>query len=319
MLEKLPVSGVRKLFAFLTNAMPKLNSTPFACKTATANGRPTAPSSSGCSCFFAIFYTGCPSLRDWPFHRVWPRLYYAAIPAAARGRPVVGNPGKSSRRVRWHRKPVAAGTWTGGFFCEAGRTLRREGVCQHPGAVRRPTDAPFGDLRPDQPGAGDNAIVAGRTAAGRSKRHPQPVYRAATGYCGVPRCGAAPGVDSSYPSCFFERRVKQLGLHPDTLSVSCESGMKKREAARALPLLKFGIVSADFAGFVKPLTHSGGRPIYYRSPSVLMHETKQPPLSAPFREVYEAVCGAALLPAGGGRRFPMNWAICAPGRCCTPP
>ena len=116
------------------------------------------------------------------------------------------------------------------------------------------------------------------------------------------------------PPAFFERRVKQLGLHPDTLSVSCESGMKKREAAGALSLLKFGIVSADFAGFVKPLTQAGGRPIYYRSPSLLMHETKQPPLSSPFREVYEAVCGAALFT--GRWRAPFSYEL---GYLCAGP
>lgn len=101
-------------------------------------------------------------------------------------------------------------------------------------------------------------------------------------------------VDSCYPRCFFETLLKQNDISWDYLAVSCESGKSKTEIARTLGLSKFGIVSADFNGFLKPLSKLGGKPIYYRAPVQLMKDTLHPGLSADFQETYDAICGARV-------------------------
>ena len=191
--EKLPVSGVRKLFAFLTNGNAEIKFHTIACKPRPRTGGQPPHRLRDAAAFLHILYR-LPVLRDWPFHRRLGHDYitqqYLRLPVEDLSSEIL----EISRRVRWHRKPVAAGTWTGGFFCEAEEHFGVKGFASTRALYDDPLTPLSVILRPDQPGAGDNAIVAGRTAAGRSKRHPQPVYRAATGYCGVPRCGAAPGV-----------------------------------------------------------------------------------------------------------------------------
>lgn len=101
-------------------------------------------------------------------------------------------------------------------------------------------------------------------------------------------------VDSSYPQGFYRRLLQKNQIGYDTLAVSCEQKQRKKEMAQALGLEKFGVVSADFNGFLRPLHRQGGRSIYYRAPVQLMQDAWHPTLSPEFRERYDAVCGAKV-------------------------
>ena len=108
-------------------------------------------------------------------------------------------------------------------------------------------------------------------------------------------------MDSSYPRTFFEEILRQNEIAWDTLSVSCETGQTKVDAAQSLGLERFGVVSADFKGFLRPLEKHGARPIYYRAPVQLMQDALHPGISNDFKERYDAICGARVF---SGRKRP---------------
>lgn len=101
-------------------------------------------------------------------------------------------------------------------------------------------------------------------------------------------------VDSSYPREFYLRLLKKNHIGFDTLAVSGEEKSRKLALVQKLRLEKFGVVSADFNRFLRPLHKQGGRPIYYRAPVQLMRDAWHPQLSPEFRERYDAVCGAKV-------------------------
>lgn len=71
MLEKLPVSGVRKLFAFLTNGNAEIKFHTICLQNRDRERRLTARLYSGCSCFFVTSCTGCPYCGTGRFTGVW--------------------------------------------------------------------------------------------------------------------------------------------------------------------------------------------------------------------------------------------------------
>ncbi len=108
-------------------------------------------------------------------------------------------------------------------------------------------------------------------------------------------------VDSPYPSSFFESLLQRHDIAFCSLLVSSETQNKKREMVRKLGLSHFGIVSADFNHFIRPLVKAGGKPIYYRAPVQLMKDARHPRISSDFKERYDAVCGARVF---SGRKRP---------------
>ena len=101
-------------------------------------------------------------------------------------------------------------------------------------------------------------------------------------------------MDSSYPLSFFESLFRKNGITWKTLSVSNKTKEKKRKMAMNLGLELFGVVSADFNGFIKPLSKRGAKSIYYRAPVALMKDAGHPLLSKNFQEIYDAICGARV-------------------------
>ena len=101
-------------------------------------------------------------------------------------------------------------------------------------------------------------------------------------------------VDSSYPKEFYSKILKRNHICWDTLMVSCEEKKNKQEIVKGLGLEKYGVVSADFNHFIRPLHKLGGRSIYYRAPMQLMRDVWHPKLSEEFRDQYDAVCGAKV-------------------------
>lgn len=101
-------------------------------------------------------------------------------------------------------------------------------------------------------------------------------------------------IDSSYPREFYLQLLKKNRIGFDTLAISGEEKRRKLALVQELGLEKFGVVSADFNRFLRPLHKQGGRPIYYRAPVQLMRDTWHPQLSPEFRERYDAVCGAKV-------------------------
>lgn len=101
-------------------------------------------------------------------------------------------------------------------------------------------------------------------------------------------------IDSSYPREFYLQLLKKNHIGFDTLAISGEEKRRKLALVQELGLEKFGVVSADFNRFLRPLHKQGGRPIYYRAPVQLMRDARHPQLSPEFRERYDAVCGAKV-------------------------
>lgn len=315
MLEKLPVSGVRKLFAFLTNGNAEIKFHTICLQNRDRERAANRPIVFGMQLLFCNVLYRLPVLRDWPFHRRLGHDYitqqYLRLPVEDLSSEILENPAAVCDGTGSLWLPVHG---TGAFFAKLEEHFGVKGFA----STRALYDDPLTPLSViyDRINRALGTTLSWRDELPLAEANdiPNRYIIRLLDIAAYHDVALHLVFDSSYPSCFFERRVKQLGLHPDTLSVSCESGMKKREAVGALSLSKFGIVSADFAGFVKPLTQAGGRPIYYRSPSLLMHETKQPPLSSPFREVYEAVCGAALFT--GRWRAPFSYEL---GYLCAGP
>ena len=101
-------------------------------------------------------------------------------------------------------------------------------------------------------------------------------------------------VDSSYPREFYTRLLKKNHICWDTLTISCEEQYGKLDMAKSMGLEKYGVVSADFNHFIRPLHKLGGRAIYYRAPVQLMRDAWHPRLSEEFCETYDAICGAKI-------------------------
>lgn len=129
----------------------------------------------------------------------------------------------------------------------------------------------------------------------------QPVSDPSAGYCRLPRRTNPSGHGFLLSQNFFEEILRKNEIAWDTLSVSCETGQAKVDAAQSLGLERFGVVSADFKGFLRPLEKHGARPIYYRAPVQLMQDALHPGISNDFKERYDAICGARVF---SGRKRP---------------
>ena len=121
-------------------------------------------------------------------------------------------------------------------------------------------------------------------------------------------------IDSSYPRDFYEELLRRNTIGWDSLSLSCESKKDKIQMVTELGLQHFGVVSADFNHFIRPLQKAGGRPIYYRAPVQLMKDALHPGLSSEFKEQYDAVCGAKVF--SGQKRVPFLYEL---GYLCAGP
>ena len=125
-------------------------------------------------------------------------------------------------------------------------------------------------------------------------------------------------VDSCYPASFYEELLQKNGVTWDSLGVSCETGKSKTQMAEALHLEKFGAVSADFNGFLRPLVRRGAKG-YLLPGAGPAHEGRPPIPGFPriSRSLMTMCAAPGCFPAGNGRLSSMNWDTSVPAPWCT--
>lgn len=99
-------------------------------------------------------------------------------------------------------------------------------------------------------------------------------------------------IPTSYPANFIQSILEKFKIEVDELIVTpdCDLNIK----SYVDPTNTIGIMSSDYNGYIKKFMKLGCKPIYYRSPKMLMEHTVHPALDKNFQDIYDGICGSRL-------------------------
>ena len=315
MLEKLSVDFVRKLFSILTNGNAQIKFYTICMQNQDREKAANRPVEFGLKLLGYNVWYRLPLLRDLPVGRRIGHDYltrhYLRLPVEDLASEILENP----HAVCDVEGSLLLPIWDEKRFFEK---LERAFDCPGFARLRRRLEKPGMSIQAIYQAINQalsvNLSWAKELELARQNRIPNRYVIRLLDIAAYHQVSIHLTVDSCYPASFYEELLQKNGVTWDSLGVSCETGKSKTQMAEALHLEKFGAVSADFNGFLRPLVRRGAKGIYYREPAQLMKDAAHPWISSDFQVPYDHVCGARVF--SGGKRPPFLYEL---GYLCAGP